>query len=197
MHKRGLLSLIIAMLTMMILSACGQTPSAANWEVFTIEEAAGFDIRFQVPPDWETNYILPMETALGQWKVTLTPPRCSQGQIAEYEEDCITLTAYIKGEAEFEEDAVLALLSQNIPLDQEGAAESILMGQTSFEVDGLTIKRFNHKLASTIGEVQLSYYYFQTENAYYTIMANFPYDERDGETAQEFQKILESIKVLD
>lgn len=197
MHKKELLSLIFTMLIIMILTACGQTPSTANWDLFTIEEAVGFDIQFQVPPDWETNYILPMETALGQWKVTLTPPRCTSDQIAEYEEDCISLTAYIKGEAEFEEDAVLALISQNIPLDQEGAAESILMGQTSFEVDGLTIKRFNHKLASTIGEVQLSYYYFQTENAYYTIMANFPYDERDGETAQEFQKILESVEVLD
>jgi hypothetical protein len=197
MHKKELLSLIFTMLIIMILTACSQSPSAANWEIFTIEEASGFDIQFQVPPDWETNYILPMETAIGLWKVTLTPPRCSPGQIAEYEEDCITLTAYIIGEAEFEEDAVLALISQNIPLDQEGAAESILMGQTSFEVDGLTIKRFNHKLASTIGEVQLSYYYFQTENAYYTIMANFPYDERDGETAQEFQKILEGIEVLD
>lgn len=197
MHKKELLSLIFTMLIIMILTACGQTPSTANWDLFTIEEAVGFDIQFQVPPDWETNYILPMETALGQWKVTLTPPRCTSDQIAEYEEDCISLTAYIKGEAEFEEDAVLALISQNIPLDQEGAAESILMGQTSFEVDGLTIKRFNHKLASTIGEVQLSYYYFQTENTYYTIMANFPYDERDGETAQEFQKILESVEVLD
>ncbi|MDF1519805.1 MAG: hypothetical protein RQ728_05070 [Brevefilum sp.] len=197
MHKRILLSLIFAMLTIMIITACSRTPATANWEVFTIKEAAGFDIQFQVPPDWETNYILPMETALGQWKVTLTPPRCSPDQVAEYEEDCITLTAYIKGEAAFDEDAVLALLSQNIPLDQEGAAESILMGQTSFEVDGLTIKRFNHKIASANGEVQLSYYYFQTENAYYTIMADFPYNEREGEIAQEFQKILESIVVLD
>lgn len=111
MHKKELLSLIFTMLIIMILTACGQTPSTANWDLFTIEEAVGFDIQFKVPPDWETNYILPMETALGQWKVTLTPPRCTSDQIAEYEEDCITLTAYIIGEAEFEEDEVLALVS--------------------------------------------------------------------------------------
>ena len=198
MHKRGLLTLAIGIPILLVLSACSQTPATVDWENFTIEEAHGFDIQFQVPPDWETNYILPMETALGQWKVILTPPRCSSGQTAEYyEEDYITLTAYIKGEAEFEEDEVLALVSDSIPINVEEQAESILMGQNSFEVNGLNLQRFNHKIYSSAGEMQMSIVYFQTEGAYYLIMANYPYDERDGETAQEFQVMLETIKVLD
>jgi hypothetical protein len=138
-----------------------------------------------------------METAIGQWKVTLMPPRCSPGQIAEYEKDCITLTAYIKGEAEFKEDEVLALVSENIPISVEEQAESILMGQNSFEVNGLRLQRFDHKIYSSTGEMQMSIIYFQTDSAYYLIKADYPYNERDGETAQEFQKILESIVVIE
>jgi len=197
MQRREFFRLTIAILVIMILSACSQNSATSDWKNFTIEEAPGFDIQFQVPPDWETNYTLPMETALGQWKVTLTPPRCSSGQTAEYEEDCITLTAYIKGEAEFEEDEVLTLVSDSIPINVEEQAESILIGQNSFEVNGLNLQRFNHKIYSSAGEIQMSIIYFQTEGAYYIIMANYPYDERDGETAQEFQVMLESIKVLD
>ena len=197
MQRREFFRLTIAILVIMILSACSQSPATSDWKSFTIEEAPGFDIQFQVPPDWETNYTLPMETALGQWKVTLTPPRCSSGQTAEYEEDCITLTAYIKGEAEFEENEVLALVSDNIPISAEEQAESILMGQNIFDVNGLKLQRFDHKIYSSAGEMQMSIIYFQTERAYYLIMADFPYDERDDETAKEFQIMLSSIQVLE
>ena len=197
MQRREFFRLTIAILVIMILSACSQNPATSDWKSFTIEEAPGFDIQFQVPPDWETNYTLPMETALGQWKVTLTPPRCSSGQTAEYEEDCITLTAYIKGEAEFEENEVLALVSDNIPISAEEQAESILMGQNIFDVNGLKLQRFDHKIYSSAGEMQMSIVFFQTDSAYYLIMADFPYDERDDETAKEFQMILSSIQVLE
>jgi hypothetical protein len=43
----------------------------------------------------------------------------------------------------------------------------------------------------------MSIIYFQTDSAYYLIEADYPYNERDGETAQEFQKILESIVVIE
>lgn len=197
MHNRGKFLLILGLTAIVLLSACNQTVDTNNWEKFTIEEAPGFDIQFLIPQDWKSNYLLPMETATGQWKVILTPPRCSSDQSEDYADDCITLTAYVKGEAEFNEDEVLALISQNITLSEENNAETILMGQTSFTIDDLTIQRYNHKINLPAGEVQLSYYYFQTDKAYYTIMADFPYDERNGDVAEQFQIVLESITVLD
>jgi hypothetical protein len=196
MHKRQHITLTLGLLVFLMLSACNQIIDTSGWEEFTIEEAPGFDIQFLIPSDWESNYLLPMETAPGQWRVLLTPPRCSSDQSEDYGESCIILTAYVKGEAEFNEDEVLALISQNIPLSQDGA-ESILMGQSSFEVDGLTIQRYTHKINSANGEVQLSYYYFQTDSAYYTIMADFPYDEREDRVAEQFQAVLQSITVLE
>lgn len=197
MKKRQYITLAVGLLAILLLSACSQNFNTSSWEKFTIEEAPGFDIQLLIPPDWESNYLLPMETAPGQWRVTLTPPKCSADQAEDYQEGCIILTAYVKGEAEFEEDEVLALISQNIPLNRENAAESILMGQSNFEVDGLTIQRYNHKINSPGGEVQLSYYYFQTENAHYTIMADFPYDEREDRVAEQLQAVLETISVED
>ena len=196
MQKRGLISLSIGLLAILILSACSQGINTRGWEEFTIQEAPGFDIQFLIPPDWDSNYLLPMETAPGQWRVLLTPPRCSSEQTEDYGESCIILTAYVKGEAEFDEDEVLALISENIRLSQDGA-ESILMGQSSFDVDELTIQRFTHKINSANGEVQLSYYYFQTDSAYYTAMADFPYDEREDRVAEQFQALLQSITVLE
>ena len=198
MQKRKLITLTIGFLVILVLSACSQGVNTSNWETFTIQEAPGFDIQFLVPQNWESNYILPMETAPGQWKVTLTPPQCSSDQAEDYEEDCITLTAYVKGEAEFDEEEVLALLSDNISLSQRSNAESILMGQSTFEVNGIRIQRFNHKIDSpATGEVQLTYYYFQTDNAHYTIMADFPYDEREGRVAEQFQAVLQSITMVE
>jgi hypothetical protein len=196
MQKRKLLTLIIGWVIILMLSACNQTVDLSNWENFTIEGAPGFDIQFSIPPEWKTNYILPMELAIGQWKVILTPPRCSLEQSADYAEECIDMMAYIKGEAEFEEDEVLALISQNISLSDETDAESILIGQTSFDVNGLTIRRYNHKISTDAGDMQMSIYYFQTDNANYTIMTHFPYDEREGEVAEQFQSVLESIQVI-
>ena len=91
---------------------------------------------------------------------------------------------------------MLALISENIRLSQDGA-ESILMGQSSFDVDGLSIQRYTHKINSANGEVQLSYYYFQTDSAYYTAMADFPYDEREDRVAEQFQAVLQSITVVE
>lgn len=196
MHKRRLISLTIGLLAILILSACSQGINTSGWEEFTIEEAPGFDIQFLIPPDWDSNYLLPMETAPGQWRVLLTPPRCSSDQTEDHGESCIILTAYVKGEAEFDEDEVLALISENIRLSQDGA-ESILMGQSSFDVDGLSIQRYTHKINSANGEVQLSYYYFQTDSAYYTAMADFPYDEREDRVAEQFQAVLQSITVVE
>jgi hypothetical protein len=138
-----------------------------------------------------------METAQGQWKVTLTPPLCSSNQETEYEDDCITLTAYVKGEAEFDEDEVIALISQNITLSEENNDESILMSQNSFDVNSLNIQRYDHKIPSGNGDVQMSIYYFQTEGAYYTIMTDFPYDEREGKVAEQFQQVLQSMQVVE
>jgi hypothetical protein len=196
MHKRQHMTLTLGLLVFLMLSACSQDINTSGWEEFTIEEAPGFDIQFLIPSDWESNYLLPMETAPGQWRVLLTPPRCSSDQSEDYGESCIILTAYVKGEAEFDENEVLALISENIPLSQDGA-ESILMGQTSLDVNGLTIQRYTHKINSANGEVQLSYYYFQTDSAYYTIMADFPYDEREDRVAEQFQAVLQSITVVD
>ncbi len=197
MQRRKMIILVIGLLAVLILSACSQDIDTSNWEEFAIENAPGFDIRFLIPPDWEFNYILPGESLIGQWEITLTPPRCSSDQSVDYEDDCITINAFVKGEAEFNEDEVLALISQNIILSEEANAESILMGQSTFEVDGLTIQRYNHKISSDAGDVQLSYYYFQTSNAYYTIMAHFPYDEREGGVAEDLQVVIRSIEVVD
>lgn len=196
MIKIHQLRLTFGLLVFLMLTACSQATDTKNWEKFTIEELPGFDIQIPVPADWKVNYLPPMEVGFGQWKVTLTPPRCSTDQTEDYTEECITLTAYIKGQAEFDEDAVLTLISQNITLSEEQNTETILMGQNSFDVDDVTIQRFNHKIPTSTGEVQLSYFYFQTEGAYYTIMTNFPYEESDGKVAETFQKMLQGIEVV-
>ena len=72
------------------------------------------------------------------------------------------------------------------------------MGQNTFTVDGLQVQRFNHKVFVGEEELQLSFYFFETNQAYYTFLTEFRYDEReDGEAPQNFELLFESIEVLD
>jgi hypothetical protein len=133
----------------------------------------------------------------GQWDVLLAPPKCAEDQETNYGDNCINLTVYIKDQANYNQQESIAFASQSFSLNESGSEQTVLMGQNTFKVDGLQVQRFNHKIFIGEDELQLSFYFFETEQAYYTFLTEFPYDERDGEAAQNFKRLLDTIEVID
>ena len=192
-HKSMLLTGLIALL---ILSACSSIGATRDWKVFAIEEEPAIDIQFRLPPDWYVDYA-PTPNTPGQWDIALVPPKCSSGQETDFEDNCISLTAYIKGVSEFNKPEFLTFASQNITLNESESEETLMMGQNTFEVDGLSIQRFNHKVFIGEDEIQMSIFFFETDSAYYVFISEFPYDERDGQAAENFSLLIESIEVIE
>lgn len=187
-------TLFAGIILILILSACSPT---RDWKVFAIEEEPGIDIQFRLPPDWLVDYA-PSPNTPGQWDVLLAPPKCAADQEINFADNCVNLTIYIKDQADYDQQESIAFASQSFALNESGSEKTVLMGQNTFKVDGLEVQRFNHKVFIGEDEVQLSFYFFETEQAYYTFLTEFPYDEREeGEAARNFDLLLESIEVID
>ena len=187
-------SLIILLFAVVILSACSTDTS--DWNVFAIEEEPAIDIQFRLPPDWRVDYA-PTPSVPGQWEVLLLPPRCSSDQEIDFADNCVSLNINIKNQGVFDKENFLTTVSKSMSLNQSGTEKTTLMGQDTFTLDGLTVQRFNHKLYIGEQEVQLLIQFFETDNAFYTFMSEFPYEERDGKTAQEYDLLIESIEQID
>jgi hypothetical protein len=187
-------TLFAGIILILILSACSPT---RDWKIFAIEEEPGIDIQFRLPPDWLVDYA-PSPNTPGQWDVLLTPPKCAADQEINFADNCVNLTIYIKDQADYDQQESIAFASQSFALNESGSEQTVLMGQNTFKVDGLEVQRFNHKVFIGEDELQLSFYFFETEQAYYTFLTEFPYDEREeGEAARNFDLLLESIEVID
>jgi hypothetical protein len=187
-------TLLIGLVTVMILSACSVT---RDWKIFAVEEEPNIDIQFRLPPEWRVDYA-PTPNTPGQWDILLAPPKCAEDQETLYSDNCIDLTVYIKGEANYDQQDSIAFASQSFALTESGSEQTVLMGQSAFKVHGLEVQRFDHKVFVGEDEIQLSFYFFETEKADYTFLTEFPYDEREeGEAAQNFSRLLESIEVID
>ena len=177
---------------LLAVSACTSETPVEDWKVFAIEEYPPIDIQFRLPPRWHVDYA-PTAEIPGQWEVALVPPLCSKDQETEYADNCIALTITIKGEADFDKLDFLSVISQSMTLNQSGGEETIFMGQNNFEVNGLTVQRYNHKLFIGEEEVQMSFFFIETESAYYLFVSELPYDQREGEVAGQFNRLIESI----
>jgi len=193
MQKRFVI-IIIILITLLAVSACAPEIPVEEWTIFSIKEKSAIDIQFRLPPEWQVSYE-PNEEVLGQWDVPLTPPLCSKDQETEFADSCINLTIMIKDEAEFDKFELLSIITQSMTLSEIGDMETIFVGQHSIEVDGLTLQRYNHKFSIGKEAVQMSFIFFETENAYYLFVTELPYDERNGGVARDFTRLLESIEV--
>ena len=195
MQKRIQIALLISMIGLLFLAACSGNAETEDWKVFTIEQEPGFDIQFRLPPGWLVDYA-PTRDKPGQWDVILVPPRCSPDQAVEYQENCITLVAHIKGTSTFNEEDFMDLISSDIPLGQGSGQTARLLEQDNFRVNRLKVSRFNHLIGTSVGEVQMSTYYFETDQAYYTFITNFPLKEGENETSDTFDLLLGSVKAV-
>ena len=193
MHKQHRLLILIPLLTLLILSACSADSPTEDWKTFAIEEETKIDIQFRLPPNWYVDYS-PADDTKGQWDVVLVPPYCAEDQETEYEDTCVTLEIMLKDESSFDTTEFLTNVSNSMTLNQAGDEETMLMAITKSEVGDFTFQRYDHKFFIGDDEVQLSFTYFETENAYYYFVTEFPYDERDGDTADEFNLLIESIE---
>lgn len=196
MQKQRRTMLLTALIALLILSACSTIGATRDWQVFAIEEEPAIDIQFRLPPEWYVDYAPTVNTP-GQWDIALVPPKCSSGQETDFEDNCISLTAYIKDRSEFNKPEFLSFASQNITLNPSGTEETLMMGQNTFEVDDLSVQRFNHKVFIGEDEIQMSIFFFETDSAYYAFISEFPYDEREGQAAKNFDRLIESIEIID
>ncbi len=64
-------------------------------------------------------------------------------------------------------------------------------------MNGLDLQRHDHKLLLEDEEVQLSFIFFETENAYYYFIAEVPYDERQDDVAKKFDLMIETLETID
>jgi hypothetical protein len=193
MHKQIKLALLLSLLTLLVLSACAGDSATQDWKVFTIEQEPGFNIQFSLPPRWLVDYA-PTRDKPGQWDVTLVPPKCSPDQEVEYQQNCVTLIAHIKGPSTFNKEAFLDLTSGDISLSPDGSQTAKLIGQDSFRVNRLKVEAFNHLITTTLGDVEMSTYFFETDSAYFTFITNLPYGAPESEINQNFDLLLRSIK---
>ena len=196
MQKQLKVNLLIGLVALLTLTACSGNAATRDWKVFAIEEEPAIDIQFRLPPEWQVDYA-PLVNAPGQWEVVLVPPRCSTNQEQDFEFNCISLSIHIKNMADFDRDEFIAQISQNIPLNPAGSDTSAFLGEQTFEVDGLNIQRFNHKIESPTREAQVSIFSLETDNAHYTFFTNFDFDEREGDVAKTFDLLLGSIEVVE
>ncbi len=198
MRKQLIRTALIGLTVLLLLTGCGLLGGAdtQDWNTFAIEEEPAIDVQFKLPPQWHVDYA-PSIQNIGQWEIALVPPRCEADQEEDYADNCISLTVSIKALSDFDKNEFLTFASQNITLNPSGGEETIMMGQNSFEVDGLTIQRFNHKLFIGEQEVQMSIYFFETDSSAYSFITELPYDERQGEVAAQFDLLLNSLEEID
>ena len=196
MPKRIHKIMFIGLVALLSLSACSTNPAIEDWKIFDIAQEPRIDIVFRLPPDWFVDYAPVVDTP-GKWNVILIPPKCAPDQATEFEDNCVNLSIYLKGETDFDKQSFLAFASQNIILNQTGTEKTIMMGQNTFEVNGLTVQRYNHKLFIGEQEVQMSFLFFETENAFYTLISEIPYEEREGSLAEEIDLLVNSITLRD
>jgi len=194
MQTRLKMTLMLSFFILIILSACSSGGATKDWKVFTIQSEPAIDIQFRLPPEWYVDYA-PNVDVVGQWDVALVPPKCSQDQETTFEDNCVSLTIFVKGEADFDKDAYLSFISKDITLNQSGSEQTLLIGQNTFEVNGLSIKKINHKFQIGEEEVQMSFLFLETDTAYYTFVIELPYDERNSDTAKTFNQLIESIEI--
>ena len=197
MRKHIIKIAFTGLIALLILAGCSifSGDKTQDWTVFAIEEEPAIDVQFKLPPQWHVDYAPSIEK-IGQWEIALVPPRCSEDQEEDYADNCISLTVNIKEISDFDKNEFLTFASDNIVLNRSGGEETIMMGQNSFEVDTLTIQRFNHKLFIGDQAVQMSIYFFETDNAFYSFITELPYDEREGQVAQNFNLLLNSLEEI-
>ena len=198
MRKQLTRTAFIGLIALLLLSGCDLLGSSAtqDWKMFAIEEEPDIDIQFPLPPEWQVDYA-PSVQEIGQWEIALVPPRCAEDQETDFADNCVSLTVTIKGISDFDKNEFLTFASQNITLNQSGDEETIMMGQNTFEVADLTVQRFNHKVFIGEEEIQMSIFFFETDSAYYTFITELPYDEREGEVAEQFDLLLNNLEELD
>jgi len=64
-------------------------------------------------------------------------------------------------------------------------------------VNGINLQRHDHKMLVEDEEVQLSFIFFESENAYYYFIVEVPYNERKEELARQFNLMIETIEKVD
>jgi hypothetical protein len=193
MHKRIKLTLFISLAALLVLSACSGDSATQDWKVFTIEQEPGFNIQFRLPPRWLVDFA-PTIGKPGQWDIVLIPPKCTPDQEMEYQQNCVTLFAHIKGPSTFSKEAFLDLTSGDISLSPDGSQTAKLIGRDSFRVNRLKVEEFNHLLTTSLGDVEMSTYFFETDSAYFTFITNLPYGAPESEINQNFDLLLRSVE---
>jgi len=193
MPKRHFLIFSLGLITLLTLSACGQFAATRNWNTFAVEEEPRIDIQFKIPPEWYVDYA-PTIGAPGQWDVVLVPPKCAPDQAEEFSDNCINLTIVLKDVADFDPQAFINFASEDIILNQSGTEKTIFLGQETVEVNDLEAEQYNHLFFIGEDEVRMSFLFFETENAYYTFITELPYQEKEGEVAQQFDLLINSIE---
>ncbi|NLN69980.1 MAG: hypothetical protein GX142_04240 [Chloroflexi bacterium] len=191
MRQQTQRALIISLVVLLLLSACSDKTS--DWKRFSIEQEPALNIEFRLPPGWLLDYA-PTRDKSGQWEITLVPPKCAPEQQIEYQKNCVTLIAHIKGIDTFNKESFFEVTGQDIPLSRDGDRAALFLGQESFRVNRIKIDRFNHLITSVQDEVQMSTYFFETDGAYFTFITNFPYDMEDNEAVDNFSLLLSSLK---
>ena len=188
----------IGLIAVLLLSGCDLLGGNAtqDWKIFAIEEEPDIDIQFPLPPEWQVDYA-PSVQEIGQWEIALVPPRCAEDQEQDYADNCVSLTVKIKEISDFNKNEFLSFASQSITLNQSGDEATIMMGQNTFEAGDVTIQRFNHKVFIGEQEIQMSIFFFETDSAYYTFITELPYDQREGDVAEQFDLILNNLEELD
>ncbi len=187
---------LITLLALSFLAACNAKTRTGDWEVFAINEVPAIDVQFRVPPDWYVEYA-PRADKGGQWGVALIPPKCSSDQETPYSNNCISLTIALKDQTEFDKAGFLSLISESIPIKDTEDEQTTLINQEDFKVNGIDLQRHDHKMLVEDEEVQLSFIFFETENAYYYFIAEVPYDERQDDVAKNFDLMIETLETID
>jgi hypothetical protein len=191
MQRRAKIILIISLSVLLILSACNNKTS--EWKRFSIDQEPALNIEFRLPPGWLLDYA-PTRDKPGQWDVTLVPPKCSTTQAIDFQKNCVTLIAHIKGVSSFSKDAFFDITGSDIPLSQDGEKSALFLGHDTFRVNRIKVDRFNHLIKTAQGEVNMSTYFFETDSAYFTFITNFPYNQANNEAADNFDLLLKSLK---
>lgn len=192
MHLRKFIPLLISLAALLVLSACGASETE-DWKAFTIEQEPALNIEFRLPPRWLVDFA-PTRDKPGQWEITLVPPKCTPDQEVEFQQNCVSLIAHIKDTSSFSKEAFFDLTSGDIPISMDGNQFAVLLEQDSFRVNRIKMDEFNHLIATSQGEVEMSTYFFETDSAYFTFITNFPYGQTENEAIENFELMLGSVK---
>jgi len=192
MQLKTKFTLLISLIAVLVLSACASSETE-DWKVFSIEQEPALNISFRLPPEWLVDFA-PTQNQPGQWEILLLPPKCTPDQEFEYQQNCITVIAHIKGVSSFSKEAFIDLTSGDIPLSADGNQVAMLLSQDSYRVNQLNVDEFKHLIASSVGEVEMSTYFIETDSAYYTFITNFPYGQTENEAAENFELLLGSVQ---